>query len=143
MTLREVFEIANDCSSFFVVAFIILASLLEVSKIKVNPWRWLGKMLNRDVIQKVEKIEADIEDVKKEVGEDKAVSSRYRILRFDDELLHDVKHSKEHFDQILFDIDVYEKYCNDNPCFKNNMAVMAIEHIKAVYQKCSRENLFL
>ena len=42
-----------------------------------------------------------------------------------------------------FDSCNYEKYCNDHPDFKNNLAVMAIRHITEVYQKCSRDNLFL
>ena len=95
------------------------------------------------VKSKKDKIEKDIADVKKKVGESDAVNSRYRILRFDDELLHDVKHSKEHFDQILHDIDVYEKYCNEHRDFENNIALMAIKHIKVVYQNCIENNKFL
>ena len=34
-----------------------------------------------------------------------AYTWRYRILRFDDEIRHGEKHSKEHFDQIIEDID--------------------------------------
>lgn len=118
-------------------------SLLEVSKIKINPWSFIGNLLNKGVISKIEKIENDVAEVKKEIGENTATSSRYRILRFDDEILHNTKHTKEHFDQILIDIDVYEKFCDNHPDFKNNLAVMAIKHIKQVYQKCSSENSFL
>lgn len=143
MTVKEVFDLLNNYSGLTTIAVVVLASLLEVSKIKINPWSWLGGLLNKDVICKVNKIEIDVAEVKKEVGENNAVSARYRILRFDDELLHDVKHTKEHFDQILLDIDIYEKYCNDHPEFRNNLAVMAIQHIKDVYQRCSRDNLFL
>ena len=143
MTIKEVFDVIQTNSSLVLIAFIVLASLLEVSKIKINPWSWLGRAINKDVIQKVDKIEQNLADVEKKVGESTAVNARYRILRFDDELLHDVKHTKEHFDQILYDIDTYEKYCNDHPDFKNNLAVMAIRHITKVYQQCSRDNLFL
>ena len=135
MTVKEVLDLMNSYSGLTTIAVVVLASLLEVSKIKINPWSWVGGLLN--------KIERDLADVERKVGENTAVSSRYRILRFDDELLHEVKHTKEHFDQILYDIDVYERYCNEHPDFKNNLAVMAIKHIKNVYQKCSRDNLFL
>ena len=143
MTVKEVFDLMNSYSGLTTIAVVVIASLLEVSKIKINPWSWVGGLLNKNVMCKVDKIERDLADVERKVGEKTAVSSRYRILRFDDELLHEVKHTKEHFDQILYDIDVYERYCNEHPDFKNNLAVMAIKHIKNVYQKCSRDNLFL
>ena len=91
----------------------------------------------------MEKIENDVAEVKREVAESSAVTSRYRILRFDDEILHEIKHTKEHFDQILLDIDVYESFCEEHPDFKNNLAVMAIQHIKEVYTKCSQDKSFL
>lgn len=72
-----------------------------------------------------------------------AYTWRYRILRFDDEIRHGEKHSKEHFDQIIEDIDKYEDYCRDHPEFPNSKAVFAIRNIKNVYQKCTDEGTFL
>ena len=143
MTLYEIAEIFENNKGLLGICVIIIMSLLEVSKIKINPWSFIGNILNKGVISKMEKIEKDVAEVKKEIGENTATSSRYRILRFDDEILHNTKHTKEHFDQILIDIDVYEKFCDNHPDFKNNLAVMAIKHIKQVYQKCSSENSFL
>lgn len=143
MTLNEILSLVENNKGLLGVFVIIIMSLLEVSKIKINPWSFIGNILNKGVISKMEKIEKDVAEVKKEIGENTATSSRYRILRFDDEILHNTKHTKEHFDQILLDIDVYEKFCDNHPDFKNNLAVMAIKHIKQVYQKCSSENSFL
>lgn len=143
MTLNDIAMIVRDNGGVVAIGFVGLMSLVEVAPIKINPWSWLGNVLNKSVITKMDKIEQDVAEVKKEVAESTAVTSRYRILRFDDEILHEVKHSKEHFDQILLDIDVYEKFCEEHPDFKNNLAVMAIKHIKTVYEKCSRENSFL
>lgn len=72
-----------------------------------------------------------------------AYTWRYRILRFDDEIRHGEKHSKEHFDQIIEDIDKYEDYCKDHPEFPNSKAVFAIRNIKNIYQKCIDEGNFL
>ena len=72
-----------------------------------------------------------------------AYTWRYRILRFIDDILHGQKHSKEHFDQILEDVQNYENYCIENPKFPNNKAVFAIRNIKNVYQKCTDEGSFL
>ena len=72
-----------------------------------------------------------------------ALEARRRILRFNDELLNHVMHSKEYFDEILSDIDIYERYCREHPNFPNNKTVMSIEHIKECYKKCEKEDSFL
>lgn len=72
-----------------------------------------------------------------------ALTWRYRILRFDDEIRHDDKHTKEHFDQILEDITEYEKYCRLHKEFQNNKAVLAIDNIKNIYRQCTNEGSFL
>lgn len=84
-----------------------------------------------------------IVELKTSSGEGMAYTWRYRILRFDDEIRHDEKHTKEHFDQILEDITKYENYCRDHKDFPNNKAVLAIKNIKDVYQRCTDENSFL
>lgn len=143
MTFNDIALLFQENGGIIAVGAVVVMSLVEISPIKINPWSWIGKVLNKDILHKLEKVEKDVAEVKREVGESSAVSSRYRILRFDDEILHDMKHSKEHFDQILLDIDVYEKFCDEHPDFKNNLAVMAIKHIKEIYSNCSRENSFL
>lgn len=143
MTLNDIVLLAKDNSGIVALCVLVVMSLVEVSPIKINPWSFLGNMLNKGVIDKMDILENDLAEVKKEVAESSAVTSRYRILRFDDEILHEVRHTKEHFDQILLDIDVYEGFCDEHPDFKNNLAVMAIRHIKQVYQKCSTDNSFL
>lgn len=76
-----------------------------------------------------------------------ATNCRYRIIRFNDELMqkgeHEILHTKEHFDQILDDIDEYEDYCRQDPDYQNSKAVMAIKHIRQIYHKCSDEGTFL
>ncbi len=150
MTLNDIAILLKDNGGLIAVAVIAGMSLVEISPIKINPWSWFGNVLNKGIIEKldkhgkeIEELRNDVSAVRKEVNENSATSSRYRILRFDDELLHDIKHTKEHFDQILVDIDIYEGFCKRNPDFKNNLAVMAISHIKSVYQKCSVDNSFL
>lgn len=84
-----------------------------------------------------------LENLRSTISEHEATTCRYRILRFNDEILHDQKHSKEHFDQILEDITRYEKFCAEHPEYENNKAILAIENIKRVYKKCSDESTFL
>lgn len=58
---------------------------------------------------------------------------RARILRFNNELLRDIPHTKEEFIDILADIDFYERYCDEHKGYKNNRASHAIANISRVY----------
>ena len=69
--------------------------------------------------------------------------ARRDILRFNDEVRRGEPHTAESFDDILDQIDIYEKYCNDHPNFENNKAVLAIRNIKRVYQERLEKNDFL
>lgn len=63
-------------------------------------------------------------------------SARVRILRFADECRREEQHSKEYFDSVLDDIDLYEQYCDSHPKFKNNKTVASTKFIKDLYQEC-------
>lgn len=93
--------------------------------------------------EKIDDIGDRLQEMRQETGTERATNRRYRILRFNDEILHDEKHTKEHFDQILEDVTEYKKYCTDHPDYKNSRAEMAIKNIERVYEKCAREGTFL
>lgn len=128
-------------------ALIVLMSMVEVSKIKINPWSWIakkiGKALNGEVLDKLDVQGKEIDKLREICDEREANDCRYRILRFDDEIRHSARHTKEHFDQILGDIKSYEDYCSDHPKYRNNVAHFAIQNIKNTYQRCESENSFL
>ena len=91
----------------------------------------------------VTEIKNDQVSMRNEIAEDRATDARIRILSFSDEVRHNVKHSKESFDQINLDIDTYRRYCDGHPNYKNNRAVMAIANIERVYAECLRKQDFL
>lgn len=128
------------------LALIAGTTLVQIAPIKINPWSWvaraIGRAINAEVIQKVDKLEGDVRNLKNHSEEHEAKSCRIRILRFGDEILHGVHHSKEHFDQILLDITDYENYCKEHPRFKNNMTVITTSVIMSTYEKCFKENRF-
>ena len=74
---------------------LILLTIVQLAPIKVNPWskiaREIGRAMNVEIMDKL--------------NESEATDARYRILRFDDEIRHHVKHTEEHFNQIMDDID--------------------------------------
>ena len=124
-----------------------LLSLVEIAPIKINPWskiaRAIGKAINGEVLAKFDALEQKVDKLERTNAEQNAEERRVRILRFGDEILHDVKHSKEHFDNILQDVAVYEKYCKDHPEFENGRTVLTIETIEATYKKCFASHDFL
>lgn len=126
---------------------VVLMTIIQISPIKIDPWSWIGRCIGRaingEVLEKVETLSQDVKKNKNDDDEQWASLSRSHILRFGDELLHGVDHSKEHFDQILLDISKYEKYCEEHPKYLNNIANATIEQIKKTYQKCLDENSFL
>ena len=115
------------------------ATLVQITPIKINPWTWLarkiGRAINGEVIDRVDTLAATVERNQEIADERAAKDSRIRILRFGDELLHDRRHSKEHFDQILQDITEYEHYCETHPKFKNNMTRLTTQKIMEAYSE--------
>ena len=120
-----------------------LSVVIEFTPIKVNPissiLRWIGKRTNKELMEKVKILEDKIDDLE----EAYIVNCRVRILTFADEIRRCVRHSKETFDQVLSDIDIYERYCEENPEFMNHKTVAAKEKILEVYSKCLDSNDFL
>ena len=69
MTLNDIALLFRDNGGIIAVILITSMSLIEISPIKVNPWSWLGNQLNKGIISKLEKVEKDVAEVKREVGE--------------------------------------------------------------------------
>lgn len=116
--------------------------VIELSK-NYPIWRKQSMGIQVEMNNKMQNLSDKMDKLSKANGEGMAYTWRYRILRFNDEIIQEVRHTKEHFDQILEDIDNYEKFCKENPDFPNNKAVLAIKNIKDVYDKCVEENDFL
>ena len=110
---------------------IVIVSLLSATAV----WDFVKFLINRkdDTKAQIVEVKKSINKLGERINENQAVLARTHILRFDDELLNDVKHSKEYFSQTLQDIDVYEVFCMDHPNFKNSYATAAINHIRSTY----------
>lgn len=128
-------------------AIIILMTLVQISPIKINPWsaimRAIGKALNGDVIDKLDKVESRLDGHIRMDDERNADLHRAYILRFNTELLRDIRHTEEDFNEILYNIDCYEQYCDEHPNYQNNRAVHAIRNINRVYDECMKNHDFL
>lgn len=140
MSLMDIITLSGHNIASYGVWLCILMMVVQVSPIKINPWTWIikkiGHAMNGELIRKVDEIE-------RQMGEDRAVTARVRILAFNDELLQGQKHSKESFDQCLDDITHYSHYCQKHKDFENERTVLATKNIAATYERCMRERSFL
>ena len=125
----------------------LVSVFIEITPVKINPvskfLAWLGRKINGEVISKVDKLEDQITTMQKVNDEQEAINCRYRILRFGDEVKHGTRHSQEHFEQILADIDAYEIFCRDHKDFKNNKTRVTTERILDIYRECVETDDFL
>lgn len=132
---------------------IVLMTLVQIAPLKVNPWssarkalfavaRALGKVFNGAVIEKLDSMEAIQAETRKRLDEHIRVDDernadlhRSYILRFNMELRRGMQHTDEDFNEVLYNIKCYERYCKDHPEYQNNRAVHAIRHIENVYDE--------
>ena len=109
---------------------LLLLTFIQLAPVKLDPWsaiaRWIGRAINGEVLEK-----------------QLADSNRLEILRFNNELLRSIDHTKEEFIEVLAEIDAYEDFCKDHPDYPNNRAVLAIENIREVYRERLKKHDFL
>lgn len=147
MTLAEIFGGVTG-----IVVFISI--FIEITPIKINPvsrfLRWIGRKVNVELMDEFGAMKDEFDALKKDVNkvrdindERNAVGCRVRILRFGDEVRRGIRHSEESFDQVLSDIDDYERYCKAHKDFKNNKTVATTKKILTVYSQRMDTNDFL
>lgn len=133
---------------------VAVMSIIQVSKIEINPQSWiaaqLGNALNAGVIKEIKDIKAELEETKKkldahiEEGEErKANNYRSSVLHFNNELVRGLGHTEEDYDEILRVIWKYNEYCKTHPKYKNNKMPHAIKNVERMYDEMLRTNGFL
>lgn len=112
-------------------------------------WQTVKKLANGvgGIIDKLDKVESDIAEVKKELDAHVAADEwaemkqrRVRILRFADDVRDGKAFSEEYWDDIVEDIDHYEEYCSTHPGYHNNKGQMAMRYIKDRYYEKLEEH---
>lgn len=152
MTLKAMIEAWGPALA--TPAVIVLMTLIEITPIKINPWsaimKFLGSRLNSDVTARLDTMQQcqteTREKLDKHIKDDDERNAnllRTQILRFNDELVHDKRHTKEHFDEILKTIRDYEDYCKAHTDYKNSVCVHAIANINRVYDELLESHDFL
>ena len=133
MTIQDIWNmIQSTPSQLWVVIGICIMSLIQISPIKFDPWTLIGRFIGKFL--GIAEIKEEIQYIKADMAENKAVECRVRILRFGDEIRQGtIKHSKESFDQVLDDIANYDKYCAEHKDFANGRTVATTKIIQEVY----------
>lgn len=126
---------------------LLLLTLIQIAPIKVDPWtaifRAIGRAFNAEMLKELRDVRSKLDEHIKTDDERNADEHRTRILRFNNELIRELPHTKEEFIDVLADIDYYEAYCRDHPDYKNNRAVHAIANIGRSYDERLKKHDFL
>jgi hypothetical protein len=143
----DLLELNNLLQTGAVGLLVILVGMIKIPKVELNIWNWIGRTIgssiNKEVMDQVKDLSTKVDSIETNAELERVRYARQRILRFNDEILCNQKHSKEHFDEVLDDIDVYEDYCATHENYENNKAVLAIKTIKKTYDKCMENHNFL
>lgn len=143
----DFYQIYSDIREYgfeITIVIAILMKCIEISPLKLNPWsrfkKWMANLfqggLNKrldEITLSVSKQGEDILEMKRDLNEERAKTARYRIIRFDDEMTHDMRHSTDHCEQIMEDIATYEDFCEKRPYIKNHKGVAAMKRITDRY----------
>ncbi len=137
----------KDTSGLLLIGAAFILTVLQVSKVKVNPWSWiidrLGRALNKELLDEVADIKKDLLMQKEDFEKDQVLQARRRILSAADEIRRGIPHSDEFFTEVLGDVDTYTTYCKDHPKFENSKAENSIELIKSTHFTVVKENKFV
>ena len=104
---------------------------------------WVQSHNSKSIRGEISQIQDEIGHMKQNEELREIKNTRRRILRFNDELLNSIEHSKEYFDEIVGDVDLYRRYTNSHPDYSNGKANLACENIERVYRKCLENKNFL
>lgn len=106
-------------------------------------WQWISNQGSKELKAEMKKIRVEFGEMKDAEELKEVKNSRRRILRFNDEIINHIRHSREYFDDILEDVNAYENFVRKNPDYQNGKCSLAIENIERVYRECMREGNFL
>jgi hypothetical protein len=137
--MEWVLKILTACAPILVALVGIIPAVVSNRKKTQESIKESQESAKKDMV----KMQTTLDNHIREDEDEKARNQRYRILRFYDEMCEHRRHSESHFEDILDDIDDYEKYCEAHPEFRNNRGKVAMEHIKVTYGKIKASGGFL
>lgn len=84
--------IVNNLMSVIFLAVSGLFTVIEVSKIKINPWSWIAKGIRKvfigDVVEELKKVNDELESVKKQLKEEKREREQDQVFTYRKEIIN-------------------------------------------------------
>ena len=126
---------------------VLALTVIQIAPVRVNPWsaiaKAIGRAINAEVLAELERTRIKLDDHIKTDDERAADMHRARILRFNQELIRQIPHTREEFIEVLTEIDLYQRFCREHPDYPNSRAVHAIANIGRVYDERLQKHDFL
>ena len=125
MTLLKILEEASQSHAFWTV---VVLTIIQIAPIKINPWSFIWKLLGKffcwisrlslapvinkmdEIDKKVDKVQSEINIVKKEFEVKNANDWRWDILDFFNSARNGRPHSKEEWDHAIDQVKKYERH---------------------------------
>lgn len=140
----EIIKDTWNLVSGFIPMVAILGVFIEISPIKINPLScilsWIGKRLNKDLNEKINSIEKEVQDISFKVDENEISRIRHEILSFANLCRQGLEHTKDDF---LHIIEINEKYHKilDNRKLTNGVLDEEFLTIKKYYEKWQEKEM--
>lgn len=157
MGLNEFFQmllnfISEEFSLIALVGF-LATTFIEISKIKLNPWsalaRLVGRAINKEVFDKLDKMDDESKGLKKDIDNialqmdlDKIEAIHDEIFAFASSCKNHERHTVKQFLRIFEKYQEYEALIAKRG-LKNGVMEIEIAYIERVYNKCLDNNAFL
>lgn len=134
--ISNLIALAADNLTLVIIGFI---SLIEVSKIKINPWSKLLKWVSDTVMGDFKK---EFQEFKKESEEKAANDMRWDILSFANSCRRGQEHSKDEWWHCISQIKEYEEY-TARKGIVNGVIEEDSEYLRELYHQRNMKNDFL
>lgn len=138
---------------WIVVALGGLGTIVEVTKIKINPWsslfKWIGKKMNEEVMEEIKDLKKSDEEICKKQAEierqqaiDTADTIKAEVFSFYNECKRGLKHSEAEFNHIA---QQNKKYLAIIEVTKepNGVYEAEYEYIMEIFKEAMAKNDFL
>lgn len=125
---------------------IILSLVVDISPIKINPWKtafgWIGQLITADVMKEIREIKETQKEQQATIDENEKDRIRFEVLDFANSCRRGVHHTKDEFEHIISLHVKYErllKKTND----ENGVFTEEYNYILEIYHECQREDKFV
>ena len=137
--MEKLYEILKEIITHPEIIVISLLTLVEFAPIKINPWgklfKWIGKMINGDVME-------DVKNLKRDFEETKAQDKRWHILSFANSCRNGKLHSREEWEHAISELREYEEY-TDKKKIQNGVIEEDVKYLRELYRERNIKNDFL